>query len=219
MGAWLKRALVVGVAVMAALFAGLPAAQAQPRATLGGGSGIVVGGDFLCTLTTIGHDNAGRLVGFTAAHCGGPGSTVTAEANPGAGVVGTVSRTNPVLDYSVITFDPARVTPVRTVGPTTITGTGAPAPFPDWVCKQGRSTGHTCGVSVFIDPVYNETWGLVCVSEGDSGAPVTRGTELVGLVSAYFLVPCIGPGISINMEAVLADANFAGGPGAGFRPI
>lgn len=216
----MKRFLIVSIAVIAALFAGLPAAQAQQvRADLGGGSGIVVGGDFLCTLTTIGYDNAGRLVGFTAAHCGGPGSTVTAEANPAAGVVGTIARTNGALDYAVIQFDPARVNPVRSVGPTTITGTGAPAQFSEWVCKQGRSTGHTCGFSVYVDPVFNETWGLVCVSEGDSGGPVTRGTTLVGMVSAYFLVPCIGPKISINMEAVVADASAAGGPGAGFRPV
>ncbi|WP_041451130.1 chymotrypsin family serine protease [Hoyosella subflava] len=216
----MKRFLIVSIAVFAALFVSLPAAQAQQaRATLGGGSGIVVGGDFLCTLTTIGYDNGGRLVGFTAGHCGGPGAPVTAEATPGAGVVGNIARTNGVLDYAVIVFDPARVNPVRTVGPTTITGTGGPAHFPELVCKQGRSTGHTCGISVFVDPVYNETWGLVCVSEGDSGGPVTRGTQLIGLVSAYFLVPCVGPKISINMEAVLADAFVAGGPGAGFRPI
>ena len=34
----------------------------------------------MCTLTTIGTDAAGELIGFTSAHCGGPGAQVAAEA-------------------------------------------------------------------------------------------------------------------------------------------
>ena len=41
---------------------------------MGGGSGIIIDNQLVCTLTTIGHDNGGRLVGITAGHCGGPGS-------------------------------------------------------------------------------------------------------------------------------------------------
>ncbi len=46
---------------------------------MGGGAGIVVNGGTLCTLTTIGHDKFGDLIGFTSAHCGGPGAQVAAE--------------------------------------------------------------------------------------------------------------------------------------------
>lgn len=50
-----------------------PAAGAAGPVVLGGGSGIVVNGESFCTLTTIGNDNRGNLIGFTSAHCGGPG--------------------------------------------------------------------------------------------------------------------------------------------------
>ncbi|WP_278315247.1 serine protease [Lolliginicoccus levis] len=216
----MRRFVIALVALAATLLVGLPAASAQTtKATLGGGSGIVVGGDYLCSLTTIGRDGQGRLVGFTAAHCGGPGSSVHAEALPSAGRVGTVVRTNPLLDYAVIQFDESRVTPTRTVGGTTITDVGAPAPFPELVCKQGRTTGHTCGVNLFVDSVFAEQYGFVCITEGDSGGPITSGTRLIGLVSAYFVIPCAGPHVSINMDAILAESNFTGGVGAGFRPI
>lgn len=46
-------------------------AAADGAVPLGGGVGIVVDGRY-CTLTTIGHDKTGELVGFTASHCGGP---------------------------------------------------------------------------------------------------------------------------------------------------
>ncbi|WP_439116881.1 hypothetical protein [Mycolicibacter arupensis] len=55
----------------------LPAAPpAAAMAILGGGAVIVVDGTNYCTLTTIGHDRAGDIVGFTAAQCGGPGAPV-----------------------------------------------------------------------------------------------------------------------------------------------
>ncbi|GGC52045.1 serine protease [Hoyosella rhizosphaerae] len=216
----MKRIVVATIAIVAALIAGIPAAQANPsRTVLGGGSGIIVGGDFLCSLTTIGRDNAGRLVGFTAGHCGPPGSSVHAEEATTLGAVGTIVRVNPALDYAVIQFDESRVSPTRTVGNTTITGVAGPAPFPEFVCKEGRSTGHTCGVNLFVDQLFSEQYGFVCITEGDSGGPITSGNNVIGIVSAYFFIPCIGPHVSINMDAVVADANFAGGVGAGFRPI
>lgn len=66
------------------------AAAALP---LGGGAGIIVDGTY-CTLTTIGHDKAGELVGFTAASCGGPDSPVVAEGSEDLGPVGTVVAAN-----------------------------------------------------------------------------------------------------------------------------
>jgi hypothetical protein len=75
---------------------------------LGGGAGITVNGTN-CTLTTIGHDNAGALVGLTAATCGGPGSSLAIEGGPGG--VGTVVAVDDALDYAVITFEPGKVVP------------------------------------------------------------------------------------------------------------
>jgi hypothetical protein len=90
-------------AVILALCALLPApAHADGPVPLGGGSGIVVEGDTFCTLTAIGNDNRGNLIGFTSAHCGGPGEQVAAEGAEAAGVLGTMVAGNDALDYAVI---------------------------------------------------------------------------------------------------------------------
>lgn len=71
-----RLAVAVLVAVPIALAAPLPnsaPAAADELVTLGGGAGIVVDGETYCTLTSIGTDKTGALVGFTSAHCGGPG--------------------------------------------------------------------------------------------------------------------------------------------------
>ena len=69
----------------------------------------MVEGDTLCTLTAIGNDNRGNLIGFTSAHCGGPGERVAAEGAEAAGVLGTMVAGNDALDYAVIQFDPQKV--------------------------------------------------------------------------------------------------------------
>ncbi len=217
------RKLVGAAAALAAMTApfGAPGiAQAVTPSVLGGGSGIVVGGQNICTLTTIGRDSGSRLVGFTAGHCGAAGAAIVPENDRDAGTVGTVVSAGSDLDYAVIEFDPAKVTPVNQVGGTTITGLGGPARPPDTVCKEGRTTGRTCG------PAYgdmftggNSTWTQTCVVEGDSGAPLVVGTTLVGMVSGYLAVPCLGPQLGTDITAVVADVNARGGPGAGFQPI
>src|ERR1700749_3109255 len=77
-----------------------PSARADGPIPLGGGSGIVIEGDTFCTLTAIGKDNRGDLVGFTSAHCGGPGERVAAEVAESAGVLGTMVAGNDALDYA-----------------------------------------------------------------------------------------------------------------------
>jgi hypothetical protein len=71
----LRQQVVATIGIVAAA-SGLsaPAASADGQ-VLGGGVAITVN-DTLCTLSTVGHDNTGELVGFTAATCGGPGSPV-----------------------------------------------------------------------------------------------------------------------------------------------
>ncbi|WP_420750126.1 serine protease [Rhodococcus sp. O3] len=219
-----KKLTMAFAATIALVAGGAGVATAVPGGVpLGGGSGITLGDGttdiFDCTLTTIGYDAAGRLVGFTAAHCGGPGATVKSERNMGAGVLGRVVAGNEALDYAVIQFDPGRVDPVNRVGNVTITGVGAPPQFPNLACKEGRTTGNTCGL-VWGDVFESqETWTQVCVVEGDSGAPLVVGTTLVAMVNAYLAAPCIGPEVGTNMSAILADVNARGGAGSGFRPI
>ena len=104
--------MLAGLIGLSVLSAGHAAAD---PVTLGGGSGIVVDGEAYCTLTAIGTDNRGELVGFTSAHCGGPGATVAAEGAEDAGTVGEMVAGNDALDYAVIKFDPAKVTPTNNV--------------------------------------------------------------------------------------------------------
>jgi len=213
---------VLAVALGAALLGtGAGTAVADPGApVIGGGSGIIVDNMYECTVTTVGHDNAGRLVGLTAGHCGEAGAEVYSEIDPGAGVIGRFVYSDPTLDYAVIQFQPGAITPVNRVGNVTITGIGGPAQFPMIVCKEGRTTGNTCGLAygdLFGTNV--ETWAQMCVVEGDSGAPVVVGTTLVGMVNAYLAVACFGPEVGTNMSTIMDDLNRRGDIGAGFRPI
>lgn len=190
--------------------------------TLGGGSGIVLDDGSTCTLSTIGWDGAGRLVGFTAGHCAtaGAGMGVAAEADPEAGSVGTIASVSNDLDYAVIGFDAGSVNPVNRVGSTSITGVGLPAQFPAFACKEGRTTGQTCGL-VYGDVFGGNSWTLtqICVISGDSGAPVVVGSTLVAIVNGYIAVPCLGPQVGANFSLILQDVNARGGIGAGFHPM
>lgn len=209
------------VALGAALLGtGAGVAQADPGSpVIGGGSGIIIDKQFECTVTTIGHDAGGRLVGLTAGHCGEAGSQVWSEQDRDAGVIGHFVYANHNLDYAVIEFEPGRVTPVNRIGNVTITGVGAPAQFPNIVCKEGRTTGNTCGLAWGDVFQTDETWTQMCVVEGDSGAPVVIGSTLVGMVNAYLAVACFGPEVGTNMVTITNDMNARGGAGAGFMPI
>ncbi|KAA1251136.1 serine protease [Mycobacterium simiae] len=218
------------VAVLLALVS-LPAstAVADDKVPLGGGAGIVVNGGTLCTLTTIGHDKNGNLIGFTSAHCGGPGAPVAAEGEEAKGVVGTMVAGNDSLDYAVIKFDPAKVIPVANFNGFAINGIGPDPTFGQIACKQGRTTGNSCGV----------TWGpgqdpgtivmQVCGGPGDSGAPVTVDNLLVGMIHGAFsddlpscvtkYIPLHTPAVVMSINADLADIVAKNRPGSGFVPI
>ena len=108
-----RKAGPAALAAVTALAVSLPApATAADKVQLGGGAGIVIDTDTYCTLTTIGPDKTGALIGFTSAHCGGPGALVSAEGARESGVLGTMVAGNDGLDYAVIRFDPAKVQPV-----------------------------------------------------------------------------------------------------------
>ena len=224
----LTAALVAACAVGPA---GLHSAlgRADDRVPLGGGAGIVVNGDTLCTLTTIGTDGKGELIGFTSAHCGGPGAPVVVESAKDRGAVGTMVAGNDGLDYAVIQFDKARVAPVANFGGFAINGIGPDPAFGQVACKQGRTTGNSCGV----------TWGpgqdpgtivmQVCGQPGDSGGPVTVNDQLVGMMHGAFsenlpvcitkYIPLHTPAVVQSINAILADLAAKNRPGAGFVPV
>ncbi len=222
---WLIGAPIIAVVAMLT-----PAqALADPPVVLGGGSGIVVNGDAFCTLTTIGHDSAGRLIGFTSAHCGGPGAVVAAEGVPTAGVVGTMVAGNDLLDYAVIQFDPAKVTPTNNVNGFQIDGLGPDPVFGDIACKLGRTTGSSCGVTWGPGQDPGTIVNQVCGQPGDSGAPVTVNNRLVGMLHGAYteelptcvvkFVPLHTPAVTMSFNTQLADITAKNRPGTGFVPV
>src|SRR5437588_197227 len=85
-------------------------------------------------------ERAGDLIGFTSAHCGGPGAQVSAEGAEGRGPLGVMVAGNDNLDYAVIKFDPAKVAPVANYNGFVIAGIGPEPAFGEVACKQGRTT-------------------------------------------------------------------------------
>ncbi|MBA0047690.1 serine protease [Mycobacterium sp. NPDC050853] len=206
-----------------------PAAGADDKVPMGGGAGLIINGDTLCTLTTIGHDNKGNLVGFTSAHCGGAGSQVVSEDFPKKGVLGKFVNGNEQYDYATIQFDPAKVEPVSTYKGFAITGIG-PDPQPgDIACKLGRTTGNSCGVTFGAGAEPGTFINQVCGQPGDSGAPVTVNGQLVGMIhgAATKLPVCIvkyiplhTPTTTYSINTVLADINAKNRTaGVGYTPV
>jgi hypothetical protein len=220
---------VVALVVLAPTTSLLPSARADDLVPLGGGSGIVINGDTFCTLTAIGHDNRGKLIGFTSAHCGGPGAQVASEAAVNRGVLGAMVAGNEGLDYAVIEFDPQKVQPVNNVNGFEIDGLGPDPAFGQVACKLGRTTGSSCGVTWGPGDQPGTILNQVCGQPGDSGAPVTVDNQLVGMIHGAFsndlptcvtqYVPLHTPAVTMSMNSVLADINAKNRPGAGFVPI
>ncbi|MDV3124085.1 S1 family peptidase [Mycobacterium sp. 21AC1] len=216
------------IVALVALLAPAAAHAAGPVA-LGGGSGIVVNGEAFCTLTTIGHDNQGRLIGFTSAHCGGPGAVVSAEGANDAGVVGKMVAGNDLLDYAVIEFDPQKVTPTNTVNGFLIDGLGPDPVFGEIACKLGRTTGYSCGVTWGPGQEPGTIVNQVCGQPGDSGAPVTVNNKLVGMIHGAYtedlptcvvkFVPLHTPAVTMSFNTQLADITAKNRPGTGYVPI
>jgi len=223
--------LTAGAALLAlaALLAG-PAfnAAADDKVPLGGGAGIVINGDTYCTLTSIGTDDTGALVGFTSAHCGGPGAQVASEDAEDRGVIGTMVAGNDNLDYAVIRFDPDKVQPVSNWKGFVIDGLGPDPAFGQVACKLGRTTGYSCGVTWGKGEDPGTIVNQVCGQPGDSGAPVTVNNKLVGMIHGAFsedlptcvikFIPLHTPAVTMSIKSILNDLAAKDRPGAGFVP-
>lgn len=217
---------------------GVPAgvAAADGAVLVGGGAAITVNGDTPCTLTTIGTDHAGDVVGLTSASCGGPGSPVAAGWAPGT--LGTIATTDDGLDYAVITFDKAAVTPIPDFAGFPINGIGPDAAPGQWACKNSQDSGVICkSVSFFPGADPDTTLLHICGDVDDAGAPVTVNGLLVGMIRGNFPDPGRCPTRRFNgtvwvrriplrdrpeitsINAIIGDLNAHGGPGAGFVPL
>jgi hypothetical protein len=229
---------LVATVVAITIATNTPLTTADDKVLLGGGAGIAVGGDTLCTLTTIGHDSTGELVGFTSAHCGGPGSQVSAEGGP---VVGSVVSADEELDYAVIKFDPAEVTPIPDFDGFPINGIGPDPGLGQGECHHSRASGRSCASITLPGPDPDTLRLRECGNPDDAGAPVTVNDMLVGMIRGGFTpravagcpapyFPAFPPAAplphplgdqpeAVSINAILADANVKGGPGAGFVPV
>jgi hypothetical protein len=223
----LKAGAVV-LALGALIPALAPAAAADGKVPMGGGAGIVVNGDTFCTLTSIGTDNTGALIGFTSAHCGGPGAQVASEDKQDAGPIGTMVAGNDGLDYAVIRFDPAKVQPVSNYKGFVIDGIGPDPVFGEIACKLGRTTGYSCGVTWGPGQDPGTIVNQVCGQPGDSGAPVTVNNKLVGMIHGAFsenlptcvikFIPLHTPAVTMSINSILGDVAAKNRPGTGFVP-
>lgn len=217
-----------GAALMLPLVLAAPV-SADDRVVLGGGAGIVVDGNSLCTLTAIGNDSKGNLVGFTSAHCGGPDALVAAEGAEAAGTLGVMVAGNDKLDYAVIRFDPAKVSPVSNFNGFAINGIGRDPVFGQTACKLGRTTGYSCGVTWGPGEEPGTILNQVCGQPGDSGAPVTVNNLLVGMIHGAFsedlptcvvkFIPLHTPAVTESINAILADVTAKNRAGSGFVPV
>lgn len=235
----ITRALLLGALLATVTVGGARPSEAQPDVTaqaapvvVGGGMSIgrdIQGFGFLlpdwCTLTAVGHDRAGRLVGLIAGHCahGNRSNRVFDGNNRAAGPIGHFAHyvfdpnnVATTLDYGVIVFDPAKVAPTSSFGGFAINGV-APAPADgSFECKKGATTGVTCGLQVSHDAlnVTNTAFAL----GGDSGGPLTLGDQLVGMVHGPAGgVPVLNPTAFRSVAVQLADLDAKNVPGSGFR--
>lgn len=184
------RASAAAVIVAAGVSVPVTASAASAAAPLGGGSGIMISesGDFaganvfLCSLAAVGSDQNGDLKAITAGHCGEPGDKVAAENFPELGEIGEFEYSTMDPDIAVIDLDDDKVQLLNEVGGLAITGISSTTPVSgEEVCKNGRSTGVTCGIVWGSD--NQQILEHSCSVGGDSGGAVVRGNELVGLIS------------------------------------
>lgn len=230
---WIAYPRRLGVVASAALIMASVGSVFAPTVSaalaLGGGAGIIVDGTY-CTLNSIGHDKSGNLVGFTAASCGVPDSPVVAEGSENLGPVGIVVAlaNDPGLKYSVIKFDPAKITPIANFAGFVINGIGPDPQRGQPECRLGAATGDFCSQnSTLSDSNPRMSMPGGSYAPGDNGGPLTSDGVLVGLIFTGTYIHAgldlpIAPGWtthSVKFSRILDDANSTGGPGAGFAPI
>ena len=133
------------------------------------------------------------------------------------------------MDYAVIKFDPAKVTPTNNVNGFVIDGLGPDPNFGDIACKLGRTTGYSCGVTWGQGKDPGTIVNQVCGQPGDSGAPVTVNNKLVGMIHGAFsedlptcvvkYIPLHTPAVTMSFNTQLADIIAKNRPGSGFVPV
>lgn len=193
----MKKILVSLTAAAALVFSGLimaPAAQAAPVVS----NGIAWSpnaqypglpalpdkpfGDY-CTMGWVGYGPGGDKVGVSAAHCvaGKPDGAPVYRWLPGTGggreLIGHIGFRDNNVDWVVIRFVSNAI--VTANGPALrIDSIGVDNPAGN-SCKDGQSTGVTCGQIVGQNATRIFTTGYAF--NGDSGGPLAQGNSIIGL--------------------------------------
>jgi hypothetical protein len=168
-----------------------------------------------CSIAAVGYDNLGNKVALSAGHCiaNEPlDAPVYLYDDRAAGPVGTLSTRNTELDYVIIKLNPD--VNIDSDGPRVRIDSIGPA-RPDLItCKDGATTGTTCGLTLWYtdDRVYT----TAPMFSGDSGgALIMQGTQLIGINRAF-----TGVFEYVKASAILADLDSKGSVvGQGFRPV
>lgn len=231
-------AFVLAAAVTSLAY--VPTANAAPTVSVGPGTGwshrpgaqLSVNA---CSFTALGRDNANRLVAITAGHCHRNATTNQYPGTSGQPVyksvtgeqigwftdVYTWNGQNPpslALDYQVIRLNENVVIPSSTSenGDITVTSFGTASLWQN-ICKNGISTGLTCGLINGTSANSYASWAFS--GPGDSGSPAVKAGT--GILVGY----TIGSNATITnfvynrIQPVLADMNARGSFGAGFTLV
>ena len=171
-----------------------------------------------CTLGAVGYDHAGNKVGITAGHCdaynGGPLYLHDTKQHIGEFVY---SNHDPSFDYAVVKLDDNVF--LSSNGPNLrVDQVGSEAQFGEILCKDGRTTGVTCGLILSWNNglIHGEILTTGYMWQGDSGGPLVRGTELVGIASK--LDYALPPFEFISIHKILNDIPY-GQVGSGFYSV
>lgn len=173
-----SRLIVVALATVGALSCtnGMSAGNRLDPIVLAGGAQLLVGAGVDCTLTAVGRDRAGRMLGLLAGHCGELGDPVslssTARPRP---AIGQVVRKVPGVDIAIVEFDHTKT---ESGGPTVMVGD---VPTPGSIVCLRTVTSGDCGPVTGNYRATSMVLAQVCSLPGDSGAPVFSGRQLVAM--------------------------------------
>ncbi len=169
-----------------------------------------------CSIAAVGYDDQGNPVALSAGHCikDEPlDAPVYLYDNREAGPIGRLSTRNVELDYVIIKLNPD--VQLLSNGPRVRVDSIGPA-NPGWItCKDGATTGVSCGLTIWQTPTRLYTTGWMF--SGDSGGSILyQGTQLVGINRAL-----TDRGFEyVKASAILADLDYKGNVvGRGFTPV
>jgi hypothetical protein len=205
-------------------------ADVHPGMSIATNGGPLNGGSW-CTLTAVGHDSAGRLLGLAAGHCIPPNSNsdVKSAGIDGNGPVIGHWITAPTGFPTIYTNSPQdlshdgaffEINSGLTVSNQLPNGThvnsiGSAPVLLQHMCKFGQVTQETCGWVNFTGSPFGATAPIM---PGDSGGPAYNASGpnqanvgLIGVTSAQF------PTRFSAIQNILADAATQGI--TGFTPL